>query len=272
MTDIAQLTLPHESIGMSPFELCNGYTPKFSWNWENPIPATSAKEKLNRIEAKQIATRMHEGIEQAKIVLQAKQDEMAKYANRKRRKVDWDVGDYVWVDTRHWKTDRPSHKLSDKWDGPRKVLEKVGTSWRIELPEHIKLHPVFHSSRLRKHIDNPLPGQVMEEPVKYNVLPEQDEWEVKELLGSKTAKGDLFYRASWIGADEDPEYWPASDFMYAPHKIKEFHLKNPTAKGPPRNLLKWIQAYEAGKEDYTELEDDRPMAPSSRTSFFQRGG
>ena len=122
LIDFAQLTLPHDSIGMSPFELCNSYEARMSWHWENPEPAKDAREALNREEAKLIASRMQEGISKAREIMQTKQDEMAKYANRKRRAVNWDVEDKVWVSTKHWKTDRPSHKLSDKWDGPRKVL------------------------------------------------------------------------------------------------------------------------------------------------------
>lgn len=272
LLDVAQLTLPHSSIGMSPYELVNGYTPRMSWNWENPEPAESAREVLNWQEAVKIARRMEGAIEVARKTMQSAQDTMARYANRKRRPVDWDVNDLVWVSTKNWKTDRPSHKLSDKWDGPRKVLEKVGDSWRLELPNHIKVHPVFHSSLLRKYEAKPIPGQRAEEATKVNVLPEQDEWEVQEILGSKTVNGNLRYRVKWLGAEDDPEYYDASDCMYAPHKVKEFHLSYPAAKGPPRKLPEWLKAYEEGKDDYSELEDNKPMNQSSRARFFKGGG
>ena len=129
--DIAQMTLPHESLGnVSPFQVLNGTEPRTSWDMTNPEPPTSATEKLNREDALKVAIRMKEVVEFAQSSLQVQQDKMKRLADRTRRDVDWDVNDMVMIDTRNWKLDRPSKKLSDKWYGPVKVLEKVGESWK----------------------------------------------------------------------------------------------------------------------------------------------
>ena len=79
--------------------------------------------------------------------------------------MDWDVGDRVWVSTKSWKTARPSRKLDQQMAGPYRVLEKVGTNaYRIDLPASIKVHNVINASKLRKAADNPLPGQLEDEP------------------------------------------------------------------------------------------------------------
>ena len=54
-----QLTLPHNSIGMSPFELLYGYTPRTSFNWDRPTKPTTARERLSHKEAQAFAKRMH---------------------------------------------------------------------------------------------------------------------------------------------------------------------------------------------------------------------
>jgi transposase InsO family protein len=48
--DYAQLTMPHESIGMSPFELLNAYPPRTSFDWNMPKTMT-VREQLSREEA-----------------------------------------------------------------------------------------------------------------------------------------------------------------------------------------------------------------------------
>lgn len=271
--DLAQLTLPHESLGITPFQLLNGFEPRTSWDLRNPEPPASATEKLNRQDAKLVACRMRDAVEFAQSSIQSQQDKMKRVANKRRREVDWDVGDLVLVDMRNWKLDRPSRKLSEKWYGPIKVLEKVGESWKVDLPKDWRVYPVFHSHSLRRYMDNPLPGQRRPEPPVINIIPEQDEYEIEEILGSKVQGGILKYRIKWTGADDDLEWYPCSDAMGAPHKLKEFHLKHPTAKGPPKRLPDWLNAYNDGIDDYSAMEDNSLMKDTSaRARFFEGGG
>ena len=59
-------------------------------------------------------------------------------------------------------------KLSPKYYGSYKVLQKIGTmAYRLELPIVSWVHPVFHVSCLKKVIGDKLPVQT--------ILPELDE-------------------------------------------------------------------------------------------------
>ena len=273
LMDIAQLTLPHESLGrISPFEVLNGFQARSSFDLVNPEPPQSATERLNREDALRIASRAQEVVKFAQSSIATQQAKMKRLADQRRRPVDWKVGDEVMISTRNWKMDRPSRKLSDKWYGPVKVLEKVGESWRVQLPPNWSIYPVFHSHSLRKHTSNPLPGQIQEPPAPIQVLPDQDEWEIEEILGSRIRSRKLEYQIRWKGADEDLEWYPCSDAMTAPHVVQKFHLDHPTAKGPPKALLAWLKAYNDGVDDYRELEDNSVMTSTARTQFFERGG
>jgi len=68
--DYAQLTLPHESIGMSPFELLYGHPPRTSFDWKRPQEPATARERLNRDEARDLAQVMHQGWETARTIIQ----------------------------------------------------------------------------------------------------------------------------------------------------------------------------------------------------------
>lgn len=98
------------------------------------------------------------------------------------------------------------------------------------------------------------------------------EYEVEEILSVRLRYKKLQYQAKWSGYSKDLDWYPASNFMYSPYLLREFHLKYSELPGPPARLEEWIRAFEDGVEDYDNLEDDKPMSESSRTSFFQKGG
>jgi hypothetical protein len=133
------------------------------------------------------------------------------------------------------------------------------------------IHKVFHASLLRKAPDNPLPGQVVTPLLPVNVTGD-DEWELLRIRSVRQRWKNLQYRADWLGHDEDPQYYPASNFKYSPHLLREFHLANPQLAGPPARLLDWIKAYNEGVDNYDYLEDNSAMDTRSRASFFRRGG
>ena len=103
-------------------------------------------------------------------------------------------------------------------------------------------------------------------------IDEQDEWVVESIRASKLRYGKLLYRANWQGADEDPEYYPASNFMYSPHLLQTYHLEHPAEPRPPTALPLWLKAWERGVDNYDDLADDSEMSRTLRAAFFRRGG
>jgi hypothetical protein len=215
-----------------------------------------------------MAERMKEAWELAKSNMQAAQDRMAKAVNQHRRPVDFQVGDKVYLSTKNLKSRRPSRKLGNQWEGPFEILRQVGNSYQLQLPAGSNIHDVFAPELLFRDPNNPLPGQ--EQPRNPpEIIEGQEEWEVQEVLASRLYRNTLKYQVSWVGHDPDTTWYNASNLMGSPHKLRDFHLANPSAPGPPRNLSEWFQAWEDGEDDYSHLEDNRPIVKTAKRDWIE---
>ena len=80
---------------------------------------------------------------------------MKKWADKKRRHAEFQVGDLVLVKLipQQFKSFRKVHKgLVRKYEGPFPILGRVGkVSYKVELPSRLKIHPVFRVSNLKPY-------------------------------------------------------------------------------------------------------------------------
>ena len=84
--------------------------------------------------------------------LKAASDRQKSYADLKRKGIEYEVGDKVFLKVSPWRKVRKKGKLSSRFIGPYEVLERIGPMvYRLALPPELaKLHDVFHVSMLRK--------------------------------------------------------------------------------------------------------------------------
>ena len=90
------------------------------------------------------------------------------------------------------KTTRPCDKLDYQWLDPFVIIARINdATFRLDLPPHLQIHPVFHSSLLEPcrtssisdHIVPPQPSiQLVDGP----------EYEVAGILDSKIVHNELF--------------------------------------------------------------------------------
>ncbi|GKF38449.1 putative reverse transcriptase domain-containing protein, partial [Tanacetum coccineum] len=99
---------------------------------------------------------------QIKHRLQASRDRQRSYADKRRKPMEFQVGDKVMLKVSPWKGvirfDKRG-KLNPRYIRPLKILAKVGTvTYQLELPEQIsRVHSTFHVSNLKKCLsDEPL--------------------------------------------------------------------------------------------------------------------
>ena len=88
------------------------------------------------------------------------QARIIKLANTYRRKVNFNVEDYVWLNTKYQNTTRPSLKLDNNNSSPFKIIVKKGSSFQLKLLASIKINLVMLLDKLRKSTKDLLLGQV----------------------------------------------------------------------------------------------------------------
>jgi len=138
--------------------------------------------------AKKFIEKMKEIQEKAKVVLRKVQEEMKKYADRKRGKVDnYKVGDLVILSTKDLKYQmvrRRTEKLTKRFIGPYKVKKIVSLNMvELELPSTVRIHLVVNVSRIHRYI-----GQVerqRKEQLAPVIIKREEKWEVEKILNKR---------------------------------------------------------------------------------------
>jgi hypothetical protein len=94
------------------------------------------------------------------------QNHMKQQADQHCSEISFEVGDWVFLRVQPYKQmplkQAKDNKLSPKYYGPYKVLQKICTmAYKLELPASSRVHPVFHVSCLKKVIGNKIPVQTI---------------------------------------------------------------------------------------------------------------
>ena len=153
------------------------------------------------------------------------------------------VGQQAFVKPKFFWTTQPSHKLSEKFLGPFKILAKAGThSFTLRLPESIHgVHPIFHVSMLKPTTPNEIPNCVQSLPPPINIQGDL-EYEISEVLDSKIDRRQsckLLYLVWWLGyenTNEEFSWLPTTELDHAKDLISNFHSAYPNKSGPLSSL------------------------------------
>nr|GEZ06965.1 putative reverse transcriptase domain-containing protein [Tanacetum cinerariifolium] len=101
-----------------------------------------------------------EKITQIKDRLKAVHDRQKSYANKRRKPLEFSVGEYVLLKVSPWKgviRFGKKGKLAPRFVGPFKITERIGlVAYRLRLPEELNgVHDTFHVSNLKKCLADP---------------------------------------------------------------------------------------------------------------------
>jgi len=152
---------------------------------QDPRMGFEGRKKGKYEEAERFVTKMKEIQEEVKAVLEKAQEEMKKYANRKKTEVnDYKVGDLVLLSTKDLKyqmVGRRTEKLMERFVGPYKVKKIVSSNAvELELPSIVRIHSVVNVSRIYRYVGQ-VKGQREEQPAPV-IIEGEKEWEVERIL------------------------------------------------------------------------------------------
>nr|CAN61139.1 hypothetical protein VITISV_009489 [Vitis vinifera] len=140
------------SIGMAPFEALYGRKCRSPICWNDVGERKLLGPELVQLTVEKVAL--------IKERLKAAQSRHKSYVDHRRRDLEFEVGDHVFLKVSPMKSVMRfgrKGKLSPRFVGLFEILERVGTlAYKVALPPSLsKVHNVFHVSTLRKYIYDP---------------------------------------------------------------------------------------------------------------------
>ena len=173
----------HSSTWMLPLKANYGQDPRMEFE---------GKKKGKYVGAENFVEKMKEIQEKAKAVLGKTQENMKKYADRRRSEVnEYKVEDLVMLSTKNLKyqmVGRRTEKLTERFVGPYKVQKIVLlNAVKLELPSTVKIHLVVNVSRIRCYIGQ-VKGQRKEQPASV-IIKGEEEWKVERILNKQKIRG-----------------------------------------------------------------------------------
>jgi len=142
----------HCSIDMVPYEALYGRRYRTLVCWDEV-----GERKLSKIElidlTREIVNRIREK-------LRAAQDRQKGYADTRRRPLEFNVGDHVFLKVSPLKGSLrfvQKGKLTPRYIGPFEILQRIGpVAYRLALPPTLQgIHDMFHVSNLRRYVLDP---------------------------------------------------------------------------------------------------------------------
>lgn len=223
----------------APFELVYGRIPNAPLL--NELPIISVPQADNFMQ--ELAATWKE----TPAIATATRTQQAEYYNNKHAPPPkFEVGQKVLLSRKNINTkDTVQNKFSPLFIGPYKIIETYHNidDYKLELPAHLKVYPVFHVSLLRPYHDNDNKRFPSRKHARPPPLPdfedqESNEYVVSAIVDSRFNKRSKkhVYRVRWQGYPPSEDTWEPESSLTAPavqDLIKEYHEHFAPSSSPP---------------------------------------
>jgi hypothetical protein len=127
-----------------------------------------------------------------------------------------------------------SKKLRSKFIGPFPILRKINpTSYELDLPAHIRIHPIINAEYLKQYHESPVEFAGRTEPRPEPVLNAdmEPEYELEEIRGHKRDRnGKLRLLCHWAGYEDfDDTYEPEDNLANSQVMLNDYKKRHKLA-------------------------------------------
>jgi hypothetical protein len=211
----------HSSTNLSPFYANYGFNPRADFlalagTGEASSTATTNIEKISLAQEY-----LQRNLERAR-------EDAKRFADKNRIDNPFKVGDMVWLLRRNIKTKRPCDKLDHRRLGPFSIIEKINqVAFKLELPVHFRIHPVFQCSLLEKYVTSEIPGRINPPPPPVEI-DGNVEYEVEDIVDAKYVGKTLKFLVCWKGYSAARNTWePLECLENCPEILERFKARYP---------------------------------------------
>ena len=213
------------STNHTPFYLNYGQHPATPLALSSPAPpAASGVESVDAFVSK-----LHTTLESARTAIKAAQERQTRNANRHRRDHEFKVGDRVFLSADHLRVPDAidsKRKLNRRAYGPFKIKRVLSpVTYELDLPSHLRIHPVIHISRLREcnestafpdreEVYSPPPPQVIEG---------EDYFKIEAFVAERGKGRSKSYLVHWEGYGPEHREWRTASSLLADMKRDGFN-------------------------------------------------
>uniref|UniRef100_A0A8C2WB23 Gypsy retrotransposon integrase-like protein 1 n=1 Tax=Cyclopterus lumpus TaxID=8103 RepID=A0A8C2WB23_CYCLU len=172
--EYAMNSLVSSATGLSPFEASLGYQPPLFPAQQSEVAVPSVQTHLNRCRRIWEVTR-------AALLRAAERG--SRGANRRRNPAPaYQLGQKVWLSSKDLPLQSTAKKLDPRFVGPFEITRVLSpAAVRLRLPTSMRIHPVFHVSRIKPVSHSPLmpPAPVPPPP---KIVDGHPQWKVRRLM------------------------------------------------------------------------------------------
>jgi len=136
------------------------------------------------------------------------QNRMKSQVDKNRTHIEFQMGDLVYVKLQPYRQNsvamRTCHELAAKYFGPFPVLARIGrVAYKLQLPSSARVHPVFHISQLKKHVDSAPVQGFMPEIDEEGLIMAQSVAVLDRRLGKKGNRAEVYVLIQWSNTSKE---------------------------------------------------------------------
>ena len=213
-------TFVHSATGLTPFEVTFGHKPP---NYPHYVEGTAKVEVVDELLSQREAV-----FALLRQKLLKAQECMKAIMDGHRRDHEFHIGDWVLVKLWPYRQTTVSgvahSKLAKRFYGPFQIIERMGpVAYKLALPEHSCIHPIFHCSILKPFIGSLISEQAMHLPplaMDNQLVPAP-----LAILAHKIVPSDIgpkhLVLVQWQGLHHDEAWWEEWSILKSLHHLED---------------------------------------------------